>query len=132
MLTEGSYEARIARVIRRHLEKRFRWISFDAVMVVLRTGPRGEESIHVSVVYDENGETLDRRWLSRVRNRMRRELRDLGADTMVTTSYIDRSSWRPCWTWWRRRRRRTRAVNCWCPRSTGRSAWGPAPSAMIW
>ena len=86
MLTEGSYEARIAGVVRRHLEKRFRWISFDAVMVALRTDRWGNDSIHVYVVYEENGETLDRRWLSGVRNRMRRELRDLAADTPLTTS----------------------------------------------
>ena len=33
----------------------------------------------------------DPNWLSGIRNRMRRELRDLGADVIVTTSYIDRS-----------------------------------------
>ena len=95
MLEEGSYEAHIAGVIRRHLEKRFQWISFDAIMVVLRTDQWGNDSVHVYVVYDENGETLDLRWLSGVRNRMRRELRDLGADLMVTTSYIDRSELAP-------------------------------------
>ena len=95
MLTEGSYEARIAGVIRRHLEARFRWISFDAVMVALRTDRWDNDSIHVYVVYEENGETLDLRWLSGVRNRMRRELRDLAADTLLTTSYIDRSELEP-------------------------------------
>lgn len=95
MLTEGSYEARIAGVIRRHLEARFRWVSFDAVMVVLRTDLWDNDSIHVYVVYEENGETLDLRWLSGVRKRMRRELRDLGSDTLVTTSYIDRSELAP-------------------------------------
>ena len=95
MLGEGSYEARIAGVIRRHLEARFRWISFDAIMVALRTDQWGDDSIHVYVVYEENGETLDPRWLSGVRNRMRRELRDLGADTLVTTSYINRSELAP-------------------------------------
>lgn len=91
MLMEGSYEARIAGVLRRHLEARFQWVSFDAIMVVLRTNQWDENSIHVYVVHEENGETLDLRWLSGVRNRMRRELRDLGPDLMVTTSYIDRS-----------------------------------------
>ena len=95
MLMEGSYEARIAGVIRRHLEKRFQWISFDAIMVVLRTDLWDNDSIHVYVVYEENGETLDLRWLSGVRNRMRRELRDLGADTPLTTSYINRSELEP-------------------------------------
>ena len=95
MLTEGSYEARIAGVIRRHLEARFQWISFDAMMVALRTDLWDNDSMHVYVVYEENGETLDLRWLSGVRNRMRRELRDLGADTLVTTSYIDRSELEP-------------------------------------
>ena len=47
------------------------------------------------MVYDGNGEPLDLRWLSGIRNRMRRELRDLGADVMVTTSYIDRSELAP-------------------------------------
>ena len=61
---------------------RFRWISFDAIMVALRTDQWGDDSIHVYVVYEENGETLDPRWLSGVRNRMRRELRDLGADVL--------------------------------------------------
>ena len=37
MLSEGSYEARITGVIRRHLEARFQWVSFDAIMAVLRT-----------------------------------------------------------------------------------------------
>ena len=92
MLTEGSYEARIAAVVRRHLEKRFGdWISFEAIMVVLRTDQWGDDSVHVYVVYDGNGEPLDLRWLSGIRNWMRRELRDLGADVIVTTSYIDRS-----------------------------------------
>ena len=95
MLTEGSYEARIAGVIRRHLEARFRWISFDAIMVVLRTDQWGDDSIHVYLVYEENGETLDLRWLSGVRNRMRRELRDLAADVPLSTSYIDRSELAP-------------------------------------
>ena len=95
MLTEGSYEARIAGVLRRHLEARFQWVSFDAIMVVLRTNQWDEDSIHVYVVYEENGETLDLRWLSGVRNRMRRELRDLGPDLMVTTSYIERSELEP-------------------------------------
>ena len=47
------------------------------------------------MVYDGNGEPLDIRWLSGIRNRMRRELRDLGADVLVTTSYIDRSELEP-------------------------------------
>ena len=92
MLTEESYEARIAGVVRRHLEARFGdWTSFDAIMVVLRTDQWGGDGIHVYVVYDGDGEPLDLRWLSGIRNRMRRELRNLGADVMVTTSYIDRS-----------------------------------------
>ena len=95
MLTEGSYEAQIAGVIRRHLENRFQWISFDAIMVVLRTDLWDNDSIHVYVVYEENGEALDLRWLSGVRNRMRRELRDLTADVPLTTSYIDRSELEP-------------------------------------
>ena len=95
MLTEGSYEARIAGVLRRHLEARFQWVSFDAIMVVLRTDQWDEDSIHVYVVYEENGETLDLRWLSGVRNRMRRELRDLAADVPLTTSYIARSELEP-------------------------------------
>ena len=95
MLEEGSYEAPIAGIIRRHLEKKFEWVSFDSIMVVLRTDQWDNDSIHVYVVYEENGETLDLRWLSGVRNRMRRELRDLGADTLVTTSYIDRSELEP-------------------------------------
>ena len=95
MLEEGSYEARIAGVIRRHLEKRFQWVSFDAIMAVLRTDLWDNDSINVYVVYEENGESLDLRWLSGVRNRMRRELRDLGAATFVTTSYIDRSELAP-------------------------------------
>ena len=85
MLTGGSYEARIAGVIRRRLEKRIEWVSFDAIIVVLRTDPCGHDSIHVYVVFDENGEPLDLRWLSGVRNRMRRELRNLRVDIMVTT-----------------------------------------------
>ena len=95
MLMEGSYEARIAGVLRRHLEARFRWVSFDAIMVVLRTNQWDEDSIHVYVVYNENGEALDTRWLSGVRNRMRRELRDLGADAPLTASYNDRSELEP-------------------------------------
>ena len=92
MLTEESYEARIAGVVRRHLEARFGdWTSFDAIVVVLRTDQWGGDGIHVYVVYDGDGEPLDLRWLSGIRNRMRRELRNLGADVMVTTSYIDRS-----------------------------------------
>ena len=92
MLTEGSYEARIAGVVRRHLEARFGdWMAFDAVMVVRRSSQWGDDSLHVYVVYDGDGEPLDLRWLSGIRNRMRRELRDLGADVMVSTSYIDRS-----------------------------------------
>ena len=48
MLTEDSYEARIAAVVRRHLEKRFgHWISFEAIMVVLRTDQWGKDSVHV-------------------------------------------------------------------------------------
>ena len=59
MLTEGSYEARIAGVVRRHLEKRFGdWVSFEAIMVVLRTDQWGKDSVHVYVVYDGNGESL--------------------------------------------------------------------------
>ena len=61
------------------------------LMVALRTDLWDNDSVHVYVVYDENGETLDLRWLSGVRKRMPRELRDLGSDTPVTTSYIDRS-----------------------------------------
>lgn len=95
MLTEGSYEARIVGVLRRHLEARFQWVSFDAIMVVLRTNRWDEESIHVYVVYEENGETLDPRWLSGLRNRMRREMRDLATDDPMTTSYIDRSELAP-------------------------------------
>ena len=91
MLTEGSYKARIAGVLRRHPEARFQWVSFDAIMVVPRTNQWDAESIHVYVVYEENGEPLDKRWLSGVRNRMRRELRNLAADDPMTTSYIDRS-----------------------------------------
>ena len=132
MLTEGSYEARIAGVIRRHLEARFRWISFDAIMVVLRTDQWGDDSVHVYVVYEENGETLDLRWLSGVRNRMRRELRDLGADTLVTTSYIDRSELEPLLDLVASPEAAERAVNCWCLRWMARSAWGPAPSARTW
>lgn len=59
MLTESSYEARIAGVTRRHMEARFRWVSFDAVMVVLRTDPWDEESIPVHVGHDANG----KRWV---------------------------------------------------------------------
>ena len=96
MLEEGSYEARIAAVVRRHLEKRFEGrVSFDAVMVSLRTDQWGDDCVHVYVVYDGNGEPLDIRWLSGIRNRMRRELRDLGADVVMTTSYIDRSELEP-------------------------------------
>ena len=47
--------------------------------------------MHVYVAYDGDGEPLDLRWLSGIRNRIRRELRDLAADMMVTTSYIDQS-----------------------------------------
>ncbi len=62
MLTEGSYEARIAGVVRRHLEKRFGdWVSFEAIMVVLRTDQWGKDSVHVYVVYDGNGEPRQRR-----------------------------------------------------------------------
>ena len=43
------------------------------------------------MVYDGDVEPLDLRWLSGIRSRMRREPRDLGADVMVPTSYIDRS-----------------------------------------
>ena len=64
-------------------------------MVVLRTNQWDEDSIHVYVVYEENGETLDVRWLSGVRKRMRRELRDLAVDDPLTTSYIDRSELEP-------------------------------------
>ena len=39
MFSESSYEARIAGVIRRHLEARFQWVSFDAIMAVLRADP---------------------------------------------------------------------------------------------
>ena len=92
---EGSYEARIAGVLRRHLEARFQWVSFDAIMVVLRTNQWDEDNIHAYVVYEENGEPLDRRWLSGVRKRMRRELRNLAADCPLTTSYIDRSELEP-------------------------------------
>ena len=96
MLEEGSYEAQIAAVVRQHLEKRFGdWVSFDAVMVSLRTDQWGDERVHAYVVYDGNGEPLDPRWLSGIRNRMRRELRDLGADVVMTTSYIDRSELEP-------------------------------------
>ena len=96
MLEEGSYEARIAAVARRHLEKRFGdWVSFDAVMVSLRTDQWGDDCVHVYVVYDGNGEPLDPRWLSGIRNRMRRELPDLGADVVMTTSYIERSELEP-------------------------------------
>ena len=95
MLTQGSYEARIAGVLRRHLEARFQWVAFDAIMVVLRTNLWDQESIHAYVVYEENGEMLDVRWLSGVRNRMRRELRNLAADVPLTASYIDRSELEP-------------------------------------
>ena len=95
MLTEGSYEARIAGVLRRHLEARFQWVSFDAIMVVLRTNLRDQASIHVYVIYEENGEPLDVRWLSGVRKRMRRELWNLAADLPLTASYIARSELEP-------------------------------------
>ena len=42
MLTDGSYVARIAGIVPRHLEKRFEWVSFDAIMVVLRTDQWGD------------------------------------------------------------------------------------------
>ena len=49
MLTEGSYEARIAGVVRRHLEARFGdWMAFDAVMVVRRSSQWGDDSLHVT------------------------------------------------------------------------------------
>ncbi len=47
------------------------------------------------MVYDDNVEPLDLRWLSGIRKRMRQELRDLRADVMVTTSYINRSELEP-------------------------------------
>lgn len=33
MLMEGSYAARIAEAVRRHLEARLQWVSFDAIVV---------------------------------------------------------------------------------------------------
>ena len=55
----------------------------------------GDESVHLYVVYDGDGEPLDAGWLDRLRNRMTRELRSLGVTGVVTTSYIDRSELDP-------------------------------------
>ena len=70
-------------------------VSFDAIMVVPRTDQWGDESVHLYVVYDGDGEPLDAGWLGGLRNRMRRELRSLGVTGVVTTSYIDRSELDP-------------------------------------
>ena len=60
-----------------------------------RTDQWGDESVHLYVVYDGDGEPLDAGWLGGLRNRMRRELRSLGVTGVVTTSYIDRSELDP-------------------------------------
>ena len=133
MLTEGSYEARIAGVVRRHLKARFGdWISFDAVMVVLRTDQWDEESIHVYVVYDGDGEPLDLRWLSGIRNRMRRELRDLGRTSWWPPRTSTGLIWPRCWTGSHRRRRRPRAGSYCRIRWIDRSPRGHATTARRW
>ena len=96
MFTEDSFEARVAAAVRRQLEKRFGdRVSFEAIMVVPQTDQWGDENVHLYVVYDNDGEPLDARWLDGLRNRMRRELRSLGVTGVVTTSYIDRSDLDP-------------------------------------
>ena len=66
MFTEGPFEARVSAAVRRQLEIRFGdRVSFDAIMAVPRTDWSGDESVHIYVVYDGNGEPLDAHCLNK-------------------------------------------------------------------
>ena len=73
MVTEASSEARVAAIALSHPERRFGdRVSFDAIMAVPKTDQWDDESMHVYVVYDGDGEPLDARWPDGLHNLMRR------------------------------------------------------------
>ena len=98
MVTEDPFEARVAAIVRIHLEKRFGdWVFFEAIMAVPKTDHSGATRTCIS--YDGDGEPLDARWPGGLHNQMRRELRPLGVSGVVPASYIDRSELDPSGRW---------------------------------
>ena len=92
MVTSAENARKVESIFREHLERNFQEnLKFDPIRVEPTLDQHGEDTFHVTVVYDGDYNLLDFGKLNAISAAMVDQLEALGIRTTVIESYVDKT-----------------------------------------
>ena len=91
MVTSAETARKVESIIREHLERNFEGkLKFDPIRVVPALDQYGEDTLHITVVYDGDYSLLDPAELNSISTAMSQQLKAIGIHKIPIESYVDR------------------------------------------